>query len=75
MALWLKNMALSEGEKRLRMRKREAAIIVKNGWGSLETRIRYHGDYGFRPEDAYRDNECVESASNRRAAGAYVPNF
>ena len=67
MALWSKNMALSEHEKQMRIRKREEAIVVRNGWGNPA--------HDFSNTDAYRSNEDIESASNRRAAGCYLPNL
>lgn len=61
MALWRKNTALSQAEKEQREKKFEEGIIRRNSF--------YTGEKGTRA------NESIESASNRRAAGKYVPNF
>ena len=61
MALWNKNMQLTPSQKEQRRKKREERIIRRNSF--------YTGETGARA------NESIECASNRRAAGKYVPNF
>lgn len=61
MALWRKNTAMSEAERKARQKKRENQIIRKNSF--------YTGELGTRT------TERMESADNRRAAGIYVRNF
>lgn len=61
MALWSKNMQFTPEEKQRRIEKRENDIVRRNSF--------YTGEKGSRP------NEQIESASNRRAAGKFVPNF
>jgi len=62
MALWRKNTALTEAEKERRRKKQEEKIIRRCSF--------YHADSICTT----RPNEEIECASNRRAAGKYVPN-
>lgn len=61
MALWGKNMQFTPEEKQRRIEKRENDIVRRNSF--------YTGEKCSQP------NEQIESASNRRAAGKFVPNF
>lgn len=61
MAICNKNMQFTRLQKEQRTKKREERIIRRNSFYTGET--------------CSRANESVECASNRRAAGRYVPNF
>mgnify|MGYP003307933769 CR=1 FL=1 len=70
MPLWRENTVLSETERKKRSLEREHYAIQRTN--------SFFSEYPPKVKmikKAYRPNERMESADNRRAAGIYVKNF